>query len=290
MKKNRIIGFCGRMRSGKTELATICEKYGYQKIYFAFPLKRLCAELLNLSIEILNEKKANNEEINFIIDEGICNKLAKETQIPLETIQLLSKGKFLKTVREMLQFVGTDIIRKYNPDWHVNRIREMMVESQKYVIDDVRFPNEKNMIEEMGGDCWFIIRPTIDNVSNHISETSLTWQQCWNKIIINDSSLFNLKFKWDIFMDNYDKSLSARSEEFNRILENGSTNELTSLSLNDVLFINKSIFEYVPKEIAKENIKEIKKNDDNSITIVYNNNMLEMIDNPLLIEDIKMLL
>lgn len=290
MVKNKIIGFCGRMRSGKTELATICEKYGYQKIYFALPLKRLCADLLDYTLEGLNDAKSSNTQIDFVISKEICKHLSDETEIPYDVIEELSLGKKLTTVREMLQFVGTDIIRKYNPDWHVNRIRSMMSDNQKYVIDDVRFPNEKKMIEELGGDCWFVIRPNITNVSNHVSETSLTWQQCWNKIIINDSSLFNLQFKWDIFMDNYDKSLSARDEEFNRILENGSTNELTTMSINDVLFIHKSIFEYTHKDITKENVKEIKQNKDLSISVIFNDGMIEIIDNPLIIEDIKMII
>jgi hypothetical protein len=64
----------------------------------------------------------------------------------------------------MLQFIGTDYIRKYNKDWHVNKIREMIDENTNYVIDDVRFPNEKKLIEDLGGDCWFVTRTTLENV------------------------------------------------------------------------------------------------------------------------------
>ena len=45
-----------------------------------------------------------------------------------------------------------------------------------------RFPNEVKMINELGGDCWFIVRPKMDNVSNHESETALKWQD-FDKII-----------------------------------------------------------------------------------------------------------
>ena len=33
-----VIGIAGRMRSGKTELAKICEANGYQKLYFALSI------------------------------------------------------------------------------------------------------------------------------------------------------------------------------------------------------------------------------------------------------------
>ena len=56
-----VIGFAGRMRSGKTELAKICEANGYQKLYFALPLKQLCADILDISIDELN--RAKNEGI-----------------------------------------------------------------------------------------------------------------------------------------------------------------------------------------------------------------------------------
>ena len=44
---------------------------------------------------------------------------------------------------------------------------------------------EKKLIEDLGGDCWFVTRTTLENVSNHESETSITWKDCFNKVIIN---------------------------------------------------------------------------------------------------------
>ena len=69
-----------------------------------------------------------------------------------------------------------------------------------YVIDDVRFPNEKALIEELNGDCWRVIRPRIDNVTNHESEVALNWTDFGNNIIINDGSLDDLKEKLSTFI------------------------------------------------------------------------------------------
>lgn len=285
-----VLGLAGRMRSGKTELAKVCEKYGYEKLYFALPLKRLCAELLDISIDELNRLKADREEIGVMIGEDLCRIISEETDIPLDIVKRTCEGVVIKDVRHMLQFIGTDLIRKYNTNWHVDRIREMIDRNKNYVIDDVRFPNEKALIEELGGDCWFVIRTTLDNISNHESETSITWNDCWNKVIINDTTLPNLLFKWETFIGNYEQSCAIRDKEFNRILEDGSQNDITPLSMYDMMLLHKALFEYAPKIFEKEDINKISMNGDNTVFITFNDGSMEVLDNALNIEDIKILI
>ena len=285
-----VIGLCGRMRSGKTELANICEQYGYEKLYFALPLKQLCADILDISIDELNKAKVEKTSIDVTIGEDICKIISEETGIPLDTVTEICNGVTIRDVRHMLQFIGTDLIRKYNTDWHVNRLRAMINEDKDYVFDDVRFPNEKKMIEELGGECWFIVRPTLDNISNHESETSITWNDCWNRIIINDSTLPILLFKWETFISNYKHSCSIRDKEFKRILEDGSKNDITPLSLYDMMFLSKDMYDYTPKYIDKEKIKKVTMNEDKSVFITYQDDTMEIIDNSLQIEDLKLLL
>lgn len=285
-----IIGFAGRCRSGKTVLSEVCEKYGYQRLSFALPLKQLCADILDISIDELNRAKNENIPIEITIGKDVCEILSEETNIPIETTTEICDGKYLHTVRDMLQFIGTDYIRKYNSDWHVNRIREMIKDNVNYVIDDVRFPNEKRMIEELGGDCWFVTRTTLDNVSNHESETSITWKDCMNKVIVNNSTLNELLFKWEIFMDNYTRSCAIRDEEFNKILENGLNEDIASLSVLSVLMLSPSLFDYCPKDIDENSVDSITMNEDKSVFIKYIDGSVEMIDHPLIIEDLKIYL
>ena len=77
-----IIGFCGRCRSGKTELAKICENYGYTKLYFALPLKQLCADILDVTMDELNKAKNENIPIQITIGNDVCSILSEETEIP----------------------------------------------------------------------------------------------------------------------------------------------------------------------------------------------------------------
>jgi hypothetical protein len=284
-----IIGIAGRARSGKTELAKICERFGYERIYFALPLKQLCADLLDISLDELNRAKAEKYDIGVTIGKDMCEILADETGIPIDIVTKTCNGVVIKDVRHMLQFIGTDLIRKYDTDWHVNKIRQMIDKEKNYVIDDVRFPNEKALIEELGGDCWFITRTTLDNISNHESETSITWNDCWNKIIVNDSTLSILQFKWETFMDNYIQSCAIRDKEFDRILEDGTENTITPLSVYDVMLLSKHFFTYVHKDIDKSKVDKISMNEDKTAYITYKDGSMEVIDNALQIEDLKVL-
>ena len=285
-----ILGFAGRLRSGKTELAKVCQEHGYEIMSFATPLKELCADLLSVTIDELNSLKNNCTKINILINNELCEKISKETDIPIDIVEDVSLGKVIADAREMLQFIGTDLIRKYNEDWHVNKIKERLDKDKNYVFDDVRFKNEKKMINSLGGDCWFVIRPKIDQVSNHESETSLTWKDCFNKIIINDKTLEYLRFKWENFLDDYTNSVSRRDDEFNRILEMYPQNRIENLSALDMLFISEDFFTYSPREIKKDCVAGFKFTPGSGLQISYQDGTIEIVYNMLVIEDLKMLM
>lgn len=286
-----ILGFAGRCRSGKTELAKVCQEHGYEVMSFATPLKELCANILAISVDGLNELKNNGDVLQFVINDDICTILSEETGIPLDVTKDVCGGKMLYNVRHMLQFIGTDLIRKYNEDWHVNKIKERLDKDKNYVFDDVRFKNEKKMIETLGGDCWFVIRPQIDILSNHESETSLMWKDCFNKIIINDKTLEYLRFKWENFLDDYTNSVSRRDDEFNRILEMYPQNGIEKLSALDMLFISEDFFTYHQVDIKREDVAEFKITKWNGLQINYKDGVtIEVYHNMLVIEDLKMLM
>lgn len=287
----KIIAFAGRCRSGKSELASICEKKGFEKIYFALPLKRLCADILHMSIDELNKAKNEGTNINLHFNYDVSTILSMETGIPLKQVIETCYDKRIDNVREMLQFIGTDLIRKYNTNWHVERIREMIDKDKNYVIDDVRFPNELNLVRELGGDCWFIIRPIINNVSNHESETSLTLKDFGDKIIINDGGLNVFKFKWETFFSEYDKSLEKR----NKYINSRSVSELYDvisepLSVFELLEMSIYLFKYKRREFNCSEFKNITQDNDLTVDIEYKDGSHEYIKNPLNIEDLKICL
>lgn len=196
MSKSRIIAFAGRKRSGKSMLAMGIKEVKTDTVIIAIAdnLKALCAELLNITVDKLNKmkddgttfrKKANGRWVTILND---------KTKISDETICKEINGKVFTSVREVLQVIGTDLIRKYCPNWHINKTIEhieLLLEDKTFtgniVVDDVRFPNEKCAIEKLGGDVFFVIRPNCTEISNHPSETALKYTDfLLNNVIIND--------------------------------------------------------------------------------------------------------
>lgn len=285
----KIISFSGRIGAGKSVLAKICEENGFEKLYFAMPLKKLVADLIHVNIDEINGLKNVDKEYSF-------NKLdylfiSKETHIPFNIVEEeMSKVEF-RTVRQLLQFIGTDLIRKYNVNWHVNKIRGLIDKEKNYVFDDVRFANELNLIRELGGDAWFVVRPKIDNVSNHESETTLTWKDFGNKVIINDGGLSIFKFRWETFLKTYDKSMSARNKYINSDCVSKLYSDISEpLSTLDVLEISIHLFKYKERKFICSDIKNVVQLEDKTVDIEYNDGSHEIVKNSLNIEDLKMCL
>ena len=286
----KIISFSGRISSGKSELAKICMNKGYEKLYFALPLKKLVADLIDVDISDINVLK--NVERHYEFNDKKYAFLSEQTDIPNNIIKEKMSSVNFKTVRQLLQFIGTDLIRRYNINWHVNKIRDMIDSEKDYVFDDVRFPNELKLIRELGGDCWFIVRPDISTVSNHESETTLLWRDFGNMIIINDGTLNMFKFKWETFFDNYDVSMVAR----NAFLNSDSAKKWQEIYADieemmtsvDLLEISPYYLTYKDRAFNCSEISDIKQNSRKCVEITYNDGTSELVKNPLNIEDLKL--
>ena len=194
IKKNRIIAFAGRKRSGKSMLAKGMREYSSNIVIvtIADNLKFLCCKLLNRTYDELNQMKDDGTIFEAKVDDYWVSTIKRELNISDNIIRKEIGGRIFTNVREVLQIIGTDLIRKYSPDWHIDKTIERINsygDDKIIVVDDVRFPNEKRKIEEIGGDVYFIIRPNYWDVSNHPSEIALKYTDfCNNRIIINEYS------------------------------------------------------------------------------------------------------
>ena len=295
---SNIIGFCGRCYSGKSELAKLCTEYGYKLMSFGYPLKKLISNLLSINIDEINKLK--NIESEYIFKDMDIRFIANETKIPYGVVKEKISDKVFKNTREIMQFIGTDLIRCYNNDWHVNEIKKLLEEDKKYVFDDVRFENEKNMIEDMGGTCWFIIRPKFDCVSNHESETSLFWYY-FDNVIINDKDLGTLTLNWKLLMDlGYESMLEERNKIIDEILDNKDNiidyivNNEKEFVLLDTYHISKHMFTYEPKYMLKREQLFVNVTENNTLIVngvdENGNEFSEEVTNQYMMEDLKMYL
>ena len=89
----KIIAFAGRISAGKSELARICENHGYEKLYFALPLKNFFADLIDVDISEINALKNVDKDYNFGDDKYAF--LSNQTDIPYDIIkERMSSVKF----------------------------------------------------------------------------------------------------------------------------------------------------------------------------------------------------
>lgn len=138
----KIIGFTGKMYSGKTTLSNIMTNImEYDKISFATPLKFIVGYLYDLNYEQLYGK-------------------LKETIDP----------RYGVTPRYLLQYIGTNLFRNWDNDFWVKIFMRKYGNGNCYVLDDVRFDNEAAVIKQMGG---IVIKVVRHNSSLSACNTSL---------------------------------------------------------------------------------------------------------------------
>lgn len=200
----RIISFSGKKHSGKTELSKICKKYGYQCLNFADGLKNIVCHCLNITEDWLELYKDETVITPYILStvqtiEYINNQTGISNDVLAENLN----SKLFYSIREILQFLGTDIIRKYNPLWHINQLRTKLTANtdKLFCVGDIRFPNEKKLIDELQGETWCIVRPNYDDSSNtdHSSENSLHYTE-FKHVFNNNSSKENFTNRWEKYL------------------------------------------------------------------------------------------
>ncbi len=140
-----IIGICGLIGSGKGSAADILvEEHNFTKISFADKLKDGVASVFNWD----REKLEGDTDSSRAWREEPDKFWSKEVGKPI-------------TPRLVLQLFGTDCMRDgfFDGIW-VSVVKQHLLHdtTKDYVIPDVRFPNEANMIHSLKGQVWQVKR------------------------------------------------------------------------------------------------------------------------------------
>ena len=235
MSRRKIITFSGRMRSGKDILCKAMETaYGARTFSMATHLKTLCTHILETEIPCLSpwdgtrlDTWKNNR--GMLVEEGIelseesMNAISEYTGFALEDVRDACSRITFRNVRELLQLIGTDVIRSIDSSWHIRKTLQdisRLPEDTVACVDDIRFANELEAFRNAGAETFFIIRNNAENVSNHESENNLHATDFPdNRVIINNGTVeelckeftcefangFNVVCKKPIFLSEYPK-------------------------------------------------------------------------------------
>lgn len=151
------------------------------KIYsFADPLKEFCINVLGLDYEMVygTDKQKNKlthlrwENMPGVVDERLYRSLRESNYQPERFCIPHDDGQM--TGREVLQYFGTNIIRKMYGDAWVNATLNKIEEEQPQlaIICDVRFPNEIDGIHQKKGRVIKLTRAPFQD-DEHNSEKAL---------------------------------------------------------------------------------------------------------------------
>jgi len=140
-----IIGVCGLIGSGKGTVADmLVAEHGFVKVSFADKLKDAVSEMFDWPRDMVEGDTNESREWREKVDEF----WTKET------------GRQI-TPRLVLQEFGTECMRQgfYDGIW-VSLVKKRILDNPttNFVVPDTRFPNEIKMIQELGGNVWWVRR------------------------------------------------------------------------------------------------------------------------------------
>lgn len=194
-----IVGFSGKARSGKDTAAKYLIEQGFQRRSFAGTLKAIACDFLEITMEDLEKHKDNPfpvsihfEPVDVSVLISIIGQHVRLTPSQESLLALFTVGKSCGSIRELLQFIGTDIgTRILGKDVWINAAMRDLPEL--VVFTDVRFPEEKAAIEQLEGTSIYISRDLDSAIANsgHISENALD-PKMFEYIVVNDGSIEDL--------------------------------------------------------------------------------------------------
>lgn len=145
----KVIGLVGRKKSGKTTAYNILgENYEVNEVMIAQPLKNFLSSLFQIPLEYFNDQNLKDKPWKHPIPlqsshiTAICLDLGiGDRKIIYQQIKK-HEGVMITSARSAMQYVGTDVIRKLNPNIHIERAMASLKVDKINVVTDIRFFNE----------------------------------------------------------------------------------------------------------------------------------------------------
>lgn len=183
-----VIGLTGYAGAGKSTVANyLVEAHGYTRLSLAAPLKKMVLTL------------------DPYVSSGFDDQFYRVSEILDNHGETAAKVLFPE-YRRLLQVLGTDCIRSIDPEFWIKAAENSLTDDDgnpegKYVFDDVRFPNEADLIKKYGEyGLWNVVRPGYEAVNGHSSEAH-AGKMGENLHVINDYSLVELHSQLDMMLE-----------------------------------------------------------------------------------------
>lgn len=198
----KVLGITGFAGSGKSTVATyLVERHGFTRLSFAAPLKKM---LRTLNPVIGNPPAFagwDTYEPYFYLNDlfDLVERTLRADGLPIERAENeIKESSWGPEYRRLLQVLGTDCLRAVDQDFWVKAAVAQMTDPEgKYVFDDVRFPNEAEVIKGFNRvGLWNVVRPSFEAANGHASEQH-AGQMGEKMHAINDLSVSELHVQID---------------------------------------------------------------------------------------------
>jgi hypothetical protein len=180
MNRPHIIALTGPAGCGKDTVADLLATHaGYVKLAFADPLRTEIQEAFDINAALLQRR----EHKEMPTDKLALNRCRAMGFVGAVGVHLSSAGappsdwlSCHRSPRQIMQWWGTEYRRRQNTDYWTaalaERIKVRIDGGQwRFVVSDLRFPNEAKTICDLGGAVWQVKRPGYAPATTHSSDT-----------------------------------------------------------------------------------------------------------------------
>lgn len=162
----RLIGLSGWAQSGKDTMGSVLVDRGFTKVGFADGLRTLALKADPVVRVLSGRAPFLGRDLSFE-----CLQASYFYGVEPEGAYEWLKAN--TTYREFLQNLGTGVREVLGENAWVNALLSKLETGGRYVVTDVRFPNEAEAIRSKGGVVWRVKRPGHTAANDHISEHAL---------------------------------------------------------------------------------------------------------------------
>lgn len=168
-----VLGLHGFAQSGKDTIAKGLERYGYTRVALADPIRSIAYAIDPI---IAADSYGRLFRLQEYVD-----------QVGWDDAKVSNSE-----VRRLLQVIGTEVGRDMlGSNVWVDLAEEKMAHPGFWVVTDVRFLNEVDMIRRLNGTLVKVIRPGVRSVNQHVSDKGLP-DHLFDHVIHNDGTIDEL--------------------------------------------------------------------------------------------------
>lgn len=164
-------------------------------------LKRICMTLFELPYVSMYGTQDQKKEPTHLLWEDMPTKMVGHVKIG-QTVPANNIKTGFMSGRDVLEYLGTQILRQMHPDCHANALRKLITTphplyglSQIAIVDDIRFPNEVKALQDIGGLVIRLTKVSKEAAENqHQSNIALDDFDGFNHVIDNENMTMDESF------------------------------------------------------------------------------------------------